>query len=419
MTQETPRPPGPNDSEAVRAMADPVSAPWFMAEVERTYPSIAHMVLHGEHTYALTDPQAIVEVFIEHGRHTMKGNDLKGVEVDGSGPDTEGEFHMRHRRLAQPAFNRERLIDYSTQMTALTLEQERTWHDGETIDMQQSMAAMSLSIMGRTLFGVDLSGDSHSLGDTAAALMTALGTRMLLPDSPGVAVEERARGDMLSLLLALQDEGFGFTDAAGRNSAINALLGDPEPTAMNLSWSWLLLGQHPEWAAWLHEELEVVLGGADARIDDMDRLPRTRAVLAESMRLYPPAWIEGRRLLEDVEINGWLLPAGSLAFACQFAMHRSERWWSRPHEFWPQRWINDDGDFDEEAPGQPRGAWFPFGWGSRRCIGERFAWTEATLVLATLAQRWSPQPLSGTEVVPVGALTLRARDGMPMVLRRR
>lgn len=400
-------------------MADPLSAPWFMAGIERSCPVISHMSLGDEHAYALTHPEAIVRVFVDHGRQTMKGHDLKGVEVDDSGPDREGEGHVRHRRLAQPAFHRDRIDDYSIEMTTRALRHQQAWHHGAQIDMQHSMGTLSLGIMAATLFGVDLPSDAGTTQDAAAGLIAELGSRMLLAHEPGVTVEDRARGDMLSLLLALQADGFGFADAGIRDRAITNLLGDPEPTAMNLTWSWVLLGQHPEWAAWLHEELDSALAGATPVIDDIDRLPRTRAVLAEAMRLYPPAWIEGRRLLADVEVDGWLLPAGSLAFASQFALHRSERWWERAQEFWPERWIAPDGRFDEEAPGQPRGAWFPFGWGSRRCIGERFAWTEASLVLATLAQRWAPRLVPGADLSPVGALTLRVASAAPMTLHLR
>ena len=400
-------------------MADPASAPWFMCEIEGTYPVLAHMILRDEHAYALTHPDAIVRVFIDHGRQTMKGNDLKGIEVDASAQDREGEAHVRHRRLAQPAFHRDRLDEYSIEMTKRALQLQQTWREGATIDMQQSMGALSLGIMGATLFGMDMPTDARTTQDTAAGLIAALGSRMLLSHEPGTLVDDRARGDMLSILLALHEDGFGFADAAARNRAITTLLGDPEPTAMNLTWAWMLLGHHPEWAEWLHDELDSELAGTTPRIDDMERLPRTRAVLAEAMRLYPPAWIEGRRLLTDIDIDGWLMPAGSLAFASQFALHRSPRWWDDSSEFRPQRWISDDGIFSEEAPSQPRGAWFPFGWGSRRCIGERFAWTEATLVLATLAQRWAPRPSTDSEPSPWGALTLQAASGAQMTLHRR
>lgn len=413
------RPPGPSAEVALEQMTRPGAAPWFMVDLAREYPVLTHLMLQGEHAYVLTHPDAIVRVFVDHGRQTMKGHDLKGVAVDASGPDREGEAHVRHRRLAQPAFHRDRIDAYALDMTMLASEHESTWHEGDVVDMQESMAALSLAIMGRTLFDVDLRGDSAGAKVVLDRLLAGMGERMLIAPTPGIQGEARAKGDMLSLLLASQEPGFGFGDAHARDAAIMGLLADPEPTAMALTWTWLLLSQHPEQAEWLHSELDRVLAGSTPRIDDIDRLPRTRAVLSEAMRLYPPSWLEGRRLLADIDIDGWTLPAGCLALASQFALHRSPLWWDAADEFRPQRWIDATGEFDEEAPGQPRGAWFPFGWGSRRCIGERFAWTEATLVLATLAQRWAPQLVPGADLNPMPTLTLRTASGVPMALHRR
>jgi cytochrome P450 len=418
-----------------------------MAELEREYTPLAHMRLIGEHAYALTDPQVIVEVFIEHGRQTMKGRGLQGAKaVLGNGLLTsEGDVHLRNRRLVQPAFHRDRIAGYATEMTVLTEAHGRAWREGETLDMQQSMAALTLAIVGRTLFGVDLRGDASEVGDALEALLSGMGARLLLgPQALRIptparrrALEASARmdamvqriidehralgdnGDMLSMLLVAQEEGVGLDDTQVRDEAMTLVMAGHETTAMTLTWTWLLLSQHPERAEWLHEELDAVLGGRTPDMADVGRLPRTRAVIAEAIRLYPPAWIQGRRLLADVEVAGWTLPEGALVLASQFAMHRSPRWWQSSLAFRPQRWIDDNGAFSEDAPGQPRGAWFPFGWGNRRCIGEQFAWTEASLVLATLAQQWSPQLLPGADIQPMPAVTLRTRDGMPMLLRRR
>jgi cytochrome P450 len=440
------RPPGPSRLRALRGMAAPGAAPDFMVELERTYPVMAHMRLMGEHAYALTDPQAIVDVFVEHGRNTMKGRGLQGAKaVLGNGLLTsEGEVHLRNRRLVQPAFHRDRITAYAVDMVALSEEHARTWHDGRALDMQTDMSALTLSIVGRTLFGADLRGDAREVGEALEALLSGMGTRLLLGPqvlripSPArrraleassrmdamvqrIVDEHRAlgdNGDMLSMLLTAQEDGRGFTDAQVRDEAMTLVMAGHETTAMTLTWTWMLLAQHPARAEWLHEELDSVLSGRPPSMADMTDLPRTRAVIAEAIRLYPPAWIQGRRLLTDVEVDGWTLPAGALTFASQFALHRSPRWWTAPLSFRPERWIID-GTFSEDAPGQPRGAWFPFGWGNRRCIGDQFAWTEATLVLATLAQQWTPRLVAGADIRPMPAVTLRTRAGMPMILRAR
>ena len=441
------RPPGPSRAQVWRRFISGDGAPWYMVEVERDYPTIAHMRVLGEHMYTLTSPEAIVEVFIGHGRDTMKGRGLQGTKaVLGNGLLTsEGEVHLRNRRLVQPAFHRDRIAGYSRDMVDITLIHEQSWDDGSALDMQVNMSALTLTIVGRTLFGSDLAGDAHEIGESLQGLMQGMGRYIMLgPRVLRIPTPLRRRaltsfaridqivqriidehriagdtGDMLSMLIAAEEDGTGFDDAQVRDEAMTLILAGHETTAMTLTWTWMLLAQNPAVAEWLHEELDSVLAGRAPGMDDMGSLPRTRAVIAEAIRLYPPAWIQGRRMLSPTEVNGWTIPAGATTLISQFAMHRSPRWWNSSLTFMPQRWIDADGAFSEDAPGQPRGAWFPFGWGNRRCIGEQFAWTEATLVLATLAQRWRPELVPGADITVTPAVTLRSKGGMPMVLRRR
>jgi cytochrome P450 len=402
-------------------MSSPLDAPWFLAETAEDYPTLAHTRLHDEDVYIVSSPAVIVNVFIEHGRHTMKGQDLTGrPELEGAFRAGEGESHMRHRRLAQPAFHADRLREYAADIVEMTCRHTSTWRDGDVIDMQQSMASLCLVNMARALFGAPIHDASADLAGTLDAIIDGLGDRMLLGRAgTDVDPDNRAQGDMLSLLLASEATGFGYADVARRDVAVRAVLSDPEPTAVNLSWAWLLLAQNPHVAAWMCEEIDALLGRRLPSASDLISLPRTRAVLAEAMRLYPPAWVQGRRLVEAVEVDGWLIPAGTLAMASQFALHRSPAWWASPEDFRPARWIASDGTFSEDAPGQPRGAWFPFGTGGRRCIGERLALMEASLVLATVARRWAPEVAPGVDIRPWGGLTLRAEGGIPMTLRER
>jgi cytochrome P450 len=182
---------------------------------------------------------------------------------------------------------------------------------------------------------------------------------------------------------------------------------------MALTWTWLLLARHPEAAARLHSEI-------DAAVDaDAAHLPYARAVVAESMRMFPPAWIIGRRAAADLVVDGWTVPAGTLITTSPWVLHHDDRWWGDGHVFRPERWLTAEGTFAETAPGQPRGAYFPFGAGRRVCIGESFAWTEAVLVLAALARDWAPGALPETSEDVRPAITLRPADRTPMVLRRR
>lgn len=419
----------------------------FFVDVEHRYPQLAHLRLLGEHVYVVSDPALIVDAFVNHGREAMKGRSLQGAKaILGNGLLTsEGEAHLRQRRLVQPAFHRDRIAAYSQDMVGLALAHEAGWSDGARVDMARDMSALTLAIVGRTLFGADLTGDAKDVGAAldevlnGAGARLILGPRLLSVPTPGRrrTLESAARlevmvgrlidehraagdtGDMMSMLIAAQEDGVGMTDAQVRDEAMTLVLAGHETTAMTLSWTWLLLSRHPERAEWLHEELDRVLGGRPPTMADLVALPRARAVVAESIRRYPPAWAMGRRMLADVEVGGWTLPAGALIIASQFALHRSPRWWESSRAFLPERWLSADGTYAEDAPGQPRGAWFPFGWGNRNCIGESFAWTEAVLVLATLAQRWQPQAVAEREVLPRPAITLRPGGGLPMVLSRR
>jgi cytochrome P450 len=206
-------------------------------------------------------------------------------------------------------------------------------------------------------------------------------------------------------------------DRQVRDEVLTLLLAGHETTANALAWTWLLLDRHPAAAERLHAELAGLTGPAD--VGELPRLPWTHAVVAESMRLYPPAWVVGRRMLRPATLAGWTVPAGSIVTASQWITHRDGRWWPEPLQFRPERWITADGRFDEAAPGQPRGAYFPFGLGRRVCVGESFAWTEAVLVLAVLARGFAPALLAGHRVDVRPGITLRPAHGLPMTIRAR
>lgn len=441
------RPPGPGAARALRNFMVPTRAPWFLAELERDYPEIAHMRLLGLNRYVLNAPELIVETFTNNAHELIKGPVYDALKpVIGNGLLTsEGPNHLAHRRLAQPAFHRDRVAEYSHSMVELTLAHEQSWSPGRKVDMSSEMTAVTLTIVGRTLFGTDLSEDTGEVGPALRKILhvtsryVALGPKLWNFPSPArkesaqalatiddvvnrIIAEHRAagdNGDMLSLLLAAQADGDQFTDAQVRDEVMTLVLAGHETTAMTLTWAWLLLAQNGTEAQWLREELDAVLAGRPPTMDDIAQLPRTHAVIAEAIRLYSPIWLFGRRMLTDVELGGWQVPAGANVMVSPFAMHRSERWWPDAASFQPTRWIDAAGAFDEHQPGVPRGVWTPFGWGNRMCIGENFAWTEAILVIATLAQNWSPQLAAGTQVQPESAITMRPKGGLPMVLKRR
>lgn len=411
---------------SLRAMQrDPLS---FLTRISREFGDVAHFTFGPQHLYLVNHPDLIRDVLVTKQRSFMKGRALQRTKLLlGEGLLTsEGDLHLRQRRLMQPAFHRDWIARYGEVMVANAERTADSWRDGETIDVAQEMARLTLSIVAQTLFG------SHNVAEEADEISRALTelmelfTILLNPFTEWLQklplpkmkathraidrldatifrmIEERRRsgvdrGDLLSMLLLAQDEegGGGMTDRQVRDEAMTLFLAGHETTANALSWTWYLLAQHPEVEQRLHAEGE----------------PYARMVLAESMRLYPPAWSIGRLALEDVEIGGYTIPRGAIVIVSQYVMHRDPRFWPDPERFDPQRFA------DESA--RPKFAYFPFGGGSRICIGEGFAWMEGVLVLRTLAKRWSLSLAQPLPVVPKPVITLRPRGGIKMRIRAR
>jgi cytochrome P450 len=210
----------------------------------------------------------------------------------------------------------------------------------------------------------------------------------------------------------LEGDGTGMTDRQIRDEALTLFIAGHETTAVALSWTWHLLSQHPDVEATWHRELDS-LGGAPLTADSLPRLPYTRQILSESMRLYPPAWIIGRRALGDVTIGGYRVPAHSILITSQWVVHRDSRWFPDPERFDPDRWL------PERVAQRPKFSYFPFGGGARLCIGEQFAWMEGVLLLATIGRTWRLRASSNATVAPHPIITLRPRTPMPMRAERR
>jgi cytochrome P450 len=329
-------------------------------------------------------------------------------------------------------------------MTGHALRLRERWTDGATIDVAHDMMRLTLGIVGETLFGTDVESRAPEVGRALTAVMQTFWMTMLpffdrlerLP-IPALARGRRARadldriiygmiaerrrrpedrGDLLSMLLMAQDlegDGTGMTDRQVRDEAMTIFLAGHETTANALSWTWYLLGEHPEIEARMHEEIDRVLGGRLPTMDDLPRLPVVEQVVTESMRLYPPAWIVGRRALVPYEIDGYRLPARSILVFSPYLVQRDARWFPEPTRFMPERWTA------EFKASLPQFAYMPFGGGPRRCIGDQFAWTELILILSTIAQRWKLRLVPGHPVAPQAVVTLRLKHGLKMTLHAR
>ncbi len=354
---------------------------------------------------------------------------------------SEGDFWRRQRRLAQPAFHRQRINQYSSTMLACVQAQMRGWGDGETRNLAQEMMELTLEAAVRTLFGTTLPGEAQHVGRAMTFLMRYSLSRARKPiqipanwPTPKnrranreyefldslvyrIIAERKAqpssnhRNDLLSLLMGAMDEdGSQMTPKQLRDETMTLFLAGHETTAITLSWTWYLLGQNPKVEARLHQELRSVLASRPPEIADLARLPYLQAVINEVLRLYPPAYILARVAIAPFRIGEYDFPAGETVLLSQWVMHRDPRYYDDPDSFRPERWL------DGLADRLPPGAYFPFGDGPRRCIGQGFAMLESALVIATIAQRFRFRLVPGRNAVPEPLVTLRPKHGIWMTL---
>jgi len=390
-------------------------------------------------------PDYIRDVLVTQNSKFAKGRALeKAKRILGSGLLTsEGEVHQRQRRLVLPAFHRQRIASYGTVMVDHALRAANRWEDGKTVDISQELTRLTLGIVAKTLFDADVGKQADEIGEAMTVILEMFNLLMypfaeLLEKLPLPMVRryesmrsrldstiyqiinERRnsgadRNDLLSMLLLAQDEedGATMTDVQVRDEAMTLFLAGHETTANALSWTFYLLSQNPGAESKLHAELDAVLGSRTPTVEDIPKLEYTEMVVSESMRLFPPAWGIGRRSLVDQTIGPYSVPANAIVLLSPFVTQRDPRFFPDPGKFLPERWTAD------LKPALPPFAYFPFGGGSRRCIGEGFAWTEAILVLATLSSRWRASLNQSTPVEPQALFTLRPKNGIQMRMERR
>lgn len=355
---------------------------------------------------------------------------------------SEEDFHLRQRRMIQPAFHRERVAGYGEAMTHFSKQMRDQWQDGQPLDLYLAMHKLALDIVGKTLFNTDVSDEAERVAhilDTVLSMDSQFTSPWgkLLAKLPLPATrrffaaiaeldeilyrmirEHRAsgdQGDLLSMLLMAQDEddGKGMTDKQVRDECTTLFLAGHETTAIALTWTWYLLSQNPQVEARMHEEIDRVLQGRDATAADYGQLNYTYRVFKEAMRMYPPAYMIGREAIRDTTVGEYAVRKGEIMVLPQYFIHRSPKYYKDPERFDPDRWL------PENCEGLPKFAYFPFGGGRRLCVGEPFAWMEGVLVLATIAQKWRFELKPGHQIGLNPSVTLRPKGGMPMITRAR
>jgi cytochrome P450 len=415
----------------------------YFTKLAREYGDVAGLRVLNFRSIFINHPDLIEEVLVTNARKYSKGRVLRANRhVFGEGLLTsEGDFWLRQRRLAQPAFHRARIASYAVTMVEYTQRMLNGWRGGEERDAHQEMMRLTLQIVGKTLFGADVERDAQEVGKSLELLLE-IGANFRrtifvphwLPTPTNLRVKRevaqiekilyriigerrasgRDSGDLLSMLLSAQDEdGSRMTDRQLRDEAITLFLAGHETTASTLSWTWWLLAQNSAVEAKLHAELDAVLGDRAPSLDDLPRLAYAGHVITESLRLYPAAWGMARLAVEDHEIAGYPVTRGMGVAMAQWVVHRDPRWYDAPEEFRPERWEND------LWKRLPRFAYFPFGGGPRQCIGNAFALMEATLILATIARKFRLRLLANHPVVPLASITLRPRYGVRVTLESR
>ena len=444
--RELPLPPGPKGHFILGVMREFNNDTLAFITRCRDFGDVVRMRFLYVHAYFLYNPVDIESLLTTNAKSYRKAGSLRSpffARLVGNGLVTsEGDFWRRQRRLAQPAFHRQRISSYEEVMVDYARRAISNWGDGDQLDISRQMTRLTLEIVVKTLFNADVSNDADHVGRILSEIVKPFASQATLKwildnrlPTPGhrryfkavseidrivfrIIAERRAahsdEGDLLSMLLQAQDDdGTQMNDAQLRDEVMTLFLAGHETTALALTWSWYLLANHPEAEEKFHAEIDAVLQGRTPTVNDMSKLVYTEMIAKEAMRLYPPAYAVGREALEETEIGGFRVPKGSQVFAFQWVTQRDQRYFANPDAFEPERWTS------ERAEQLPKYAYFPFGGGPRQCIGNYFAMMEIVLLLATIGQRFrfSLVPDHKVEVLPV--LSLRPKDGIKVAAHKR
>ncbi len=420
----------------------------LLSELTREYGDIVQLHIGCMRVVVVNHPDQIREVLVEHSGSYSKSPTLQRARyLLGDGLLTsEGEVHARQQRLMRPAFQRERLDDYVEIVVHYSERLMQRWSSGQTTDVSSDMTDLTLSVVGKTLFGADFDSRAQLIEENYHAALACLrpfrphllfNPRLLgwVPGSKSWRfwkakavldslvqdlISQRRGGDhgkdLLSILCDARDveqDGSAMNDRQVRDEVVTLILAGHETVAHALTWTWMLLAAHPDVERDLHAELDRQLGGRRPQPSDYTQLKLCRAVFSEALRLYPPVWVIARQAVAPVNVGGYVLPPGTVVAMSQYLVQRDKRWFPESEKFDPARWLSDD-----DSP-RPKYAFFPFGGGPRYCLGESFAWMEALTVIATIARHWRLVRSQSGGVTLDAGFTLKPRDGMPMTVHSR
>jgi cytochrome P450 len=404
----------------------------------------------GWRVYIISDPEGVKRVLADNVKNYPKGDAFARLKpIFGNGLLTsEGEFWKRQRKLAQPAFHRQNLSALFEDMRRSIQDLLQRWEEGfattgSPFNVAAEMTRLTMSIVSRALLGLDVGSEADEVG-RALPLVLAEGNRRLLsyfslpnfiPTPAGIKsyralkvldgivyriiakrrVDGALRVDLLSMLMSARDEetGEAMDEKQLRDEVMTIFLAGHETTANALSWTWYLLGSHPEVRRKLCEEIDGQLCSKDPVFEDVPKLRYTRQVFEEALRLYPPAWTFSRTVSEDDVICGYRISKGSLVVINPYLMHHHPAYWHDPERFDPERFA------PERVESRHRYVYIPFGAGPRQCIGNQFAMTEAIFILAMVCRRYEMALEPGQTVKPEALLTLRPVPGVEVRIKKR
>ena len=427
----------------------PANPIFLFQQLARDYGDIVHYKIGWNHIVFLNHPDYIREVLVVQNDNFIKERTVRRSKMLlGEGMITaEGAAHRCQRQVVQPAFHRQRIPEYAAAVVRQGASMCDRWKAGEQRNIAADMMQLTLKVVAETLFATDLRDEVDELADAINRIMSLYNFLVMLPAAewlvhvrpPGLTAfvrarkridsvvyrmiaahrarmfdEKRADGtSLLDLMLAAAPERTEASEKSLRDQVITIFLAGYETVANALAWTWYLLSQNPDCERRMHEEVDRELQGRRPDYEDIPRLRYIEMVLAESMRLYPPAWAMGRFARADFRLGDYFLPAKTTVLMSQFITHRDARYFPDPLRFDPERFT------PEAKARRSKFTYFPFGAGARQCIGESFAWMEGILLLATISQKWKLSLVPGQSIEPEPLITLRPKYGMRMLVEAR